>query len=458
MSERKPSALDRTLNIFAEVKAGEGASALLMLFGIFLVLTAYYVLKPVRDALIIVENGAAVKSYASAGLAVLSIGLVALYNWLYDRSTDRARLVRQIFLGFAAVLLVFAGIEAVGSGKNAAIPIAIPFFFYAGLFGAFVIAVFWSFGNDLYDREQGERLFPFIANGQTMGAAVGAGVVAVYGAKVDTWLLMVLATILLLAAMVVILQAAKMVGASKKSAADGASVAKAKPTSFLKLASDRYILLLALLILMLNWVNSNGEYLIDRLLEEEAAAAAAAAGHMTEADIAAFSKKFMTQWKGAFFGLVNVVGMLTQAFIVSRFIKYLGVGVAVIALPAIAFFGSLTLAIVPTLFVIRLTKTAENATDYSLQNTAQQSLWLVTSPEAKYKAKAAIDTFVKRAGDLLSAGTVALGSTLAMGTRDFVLVNIGLAAIWIVVAVALAREYKRRKHALDAPSMGEVAS
>jgi len=451
--------LDRFLNLFAEVRQGEGGPALLMVLGISLVLTAYYILKPVRDALIIVENGSAVKAYASAGLALISVGVVALYNWLYNRSTDRSRLVRQIFLGFAGLLVPFAILIMLGDRGEAVIPVAIPFFFYAGMFGAFVIAVFWSYANDIYANEQGERLFPLIANGQTAGAVVGAALVAEFADSVSTWMLLIIAGVVLLGGMVVILRAGRLVGsthdADASSSGDdrGAATAPKERTSFFKLMSDRYILLIALLILMLNWVNSTGEFLIDRLLEEEAAAAAAAAGPDAGAN---FERTFITQWKGAFFGLVNLTAALMQAFVVSRFIKYLGVRVAILALPTVAFFGAITLAIVPLLMVIRITKTAENATDYSLQNTTQQALWLVTSPDAKYKAKAAIDTFVKRAGDVASAGTVALGATLALSTRDFVLVNVGLCVAWLVVAVALAREHKKRSDTpAAAPNNGE---
>jgi AAA family ATP:ADP antiporter len=97
------------------------------------------------------------------------------------------------------------------------------------------------------------------------------------------------------------------------------------------------------------------------------------------------------------------------------------------------------------LAVVRWAKTAENAVDYSLNNTVRHALFLPLNREEKYKAKQAVDTLPWRLGDLLSAGIVFLGSTvLALGTRGYALVNVALVAVWIVLMVAIGRQYRRR--------------
>jgi AAA family ATP:ADP antiporter len=133
-----------------------------------------------------------------------------------------------------------------------------------------------------------------------------------------------------------------------------------------------------------------------------------------------------------------------QLFFVSRILKYLGVRVALLFLPVIAMGGYLLLAFYPLLTVVRWAKTAENSTDYSLQNTVRQVLFLPTTREQKYKAKQAIDTFFVRAGDLLSAGLVFVGTAiLSFGTTQFALVNVVLVAVWMGIAVAIGREHGR---------------
>jgi AAA family ATP:ADP antiporter len=202
---------------------------------------------------------------------------------------------------------------------------------------------------------------------------------------------------------------------------------------------SRYLLLIALLMLVLNWVNTTGEYILGRTVAH-AAAEAVAAGRSGGLDEKAFIGRFYSD----FFFVVNAVGLALQLFVVSRILKYAGVRLAILALPVIALVGYGALAFLPILSVVRWAKTAENATDYSLQNTVRNVLFLPTTREEKYKAKQAIDGFFVRAGDMLSAGLVFVGTTyLHLGARQFALVNLGLAALWLVLALMVGRENSR---------------
>jgi AAA family ATP:ADP antiporter len=94
--------------------------------------------------------------------------------------------------------------------------------------------------------------------------------------------------------------------------------------------------------------------------------------------------------------------------------------------------------------MVRVGKILENSTDYSIQNTLRQALFLPTTREAKYKAKAAIDTFFTRAGDVVSAGFVAVGHLLALTTAAFAGINVVLTILWLWVARRIAQEHHRR--------------
>jgi AAA family ATP:ADP antiporter len=151
---------------------------------------------------------------------------------------------------------------------------------------------------------------------------------------------------------------------------------------------------------------------------------------------------------GEFYGnyqtIVNVISALLQAFAVSRVLKYFGVRVALLVLPVVAIIGYSAMALVPVLAFIRGAKMAENSLDYSLQNTTRNALYLPTSREAKYKAKQANDTFFVRFGDVLSAGLVFAGTTwLGFAPREFALVNVALILVWLVLAVAIGRSFKK---------------
>ena len=116
--------------------------------------------------------------------------------------------------------------------------------------------------------------------------------------------------------------------------------------------------------------------------------------------------------------------------------------VGLLVLPIIALGGYAILAFVPILSFVRWAKTAENATDYSLQNTVRQALFLPTTREEKYKAKQAIDTFFVRAGDVFSAGLVYVGvNWLMFSTSQFAMFNLGLVIVWLIIAVLIGKRY-----------------
>jgi AAA family ATP:ADP antiporter len=141
---------------------------------------------------------------------------------------------------------------------------------------------------------------------------------------------------------------------------------------------------------------------------------------------------------------VNILSVLLQMFVVSRIVKRLGMGGVLFALPVVAL-GAYGLALAGAgIALVRWVKTAENATDYSVMNTAKQMLWLPTTREEKYAAKQAIDTFFVRCGDMLSAAVVFLGTRrLALSTTQFAATNVAFVLLALVVAWLLLREYNR---------------
>ena len=131
-----------------------------------------------------------------------------------------------------------------------------------------------------------------------------------------------------------------------------------------------------------------------------------------------------------------------QLFLVSRIIKYLGVHVGVLVLPLTSLVAYNILALFPILAAVRWAKTAENSTDYSLNNTVRNMLFLPCTREQKYSAKQTIASFFVRAGDVLSAALVYVGAEiLSLSIRGFAVVNIGLVLVWLVIAVAVGKRF-----------------
>lgn len=429
--------LEKFLGLFAEVKRGEAGPALLLTLNIFLILTAYYIIKPVRESLILkAEGGAELKAYAGAFQAGLFLIIVPLYGRLAG-AVSRRRLINAVNLFFMANLVLFwilaRGVPNLG----------LVFYLWVGIFNMMVPSLFWSFANDIYTNEQGKRLFAIVAFGASAGAAAGGVITRFLVEPLGVFQLLLLSAAIL------------GVGLAITNAVDRRAETETEPEeplevkvdtagggAFQLVAASRYLLAIALLMLVLNWVNSNGEYLLGAKVGELALAEAESQG-LTGAAAETFKENRLAGFYGGFYSWVNAIALLMQAFLVSRIIKYIGVRSALLILPIISFAGYALLTLVPILSIIRISKIAENSTDYSLQNTLRHALFLPTTKQEKYKAKQAIDTFFVRAGDALHAGLVYAGTTWwAFRTQDFALVNLVLVAGWIFLAVLIGREYK----------------
>ena len=430
------SPLERFLGLFAEVRKGEGANTVLLALNIFLILTAYYILKPVREALILSEESAEVKSYAAAGQAALLMIAVPAYAVLAGR-LPRRRLMNAVILFFVACLGAFFLLG------QARVPIGVVFYLWIGIFSLMAIAQFWAFANDLHTPEEGKRLFAIVAFGATAGAVFGSLVLGEVIDDIGVYAPFLLAAATLIASLFLTnvihrrnLDRAVDIRSGVRS---GAELPVARGDAFRLVFKTRYLLLIALLIVVLNWVNTTGEFIQSRIVEESADRAVAT-GTAGTLDVGEYIGRFYSR----FYLIVNIASVLIQLFLVSRIIKYLGVRVALLILPVIAFGGYAIIALYPVLGVVRWAKTAENSTDYSLMNTLRGVLFLPTTREQKYKGKQAIDSFFVRIGDLLSAATVALGlNVIGLGTTGFAAVNLGLTGLWILFALFVGIRFHR---------------
>ncbi|MEP7325722.1 MAG: Npt1/Npt2 family nucleotide transporter, partial [Gemmatimonadota bacterium] len=405
-----PNPLDRFLRLFADVREGEGVSALLLMSNVFLILTSYLMLKVVREPLILAGGGAEVKSYSAAGQAVLLLVLVPLYGTLASR-VPRKKLINWVTLGFALCLPAFYVLARLN------VPLGIPFYLWVGVFSLMIIAQFWAFANDIYTTDEGKRLFPIVGFGASAGAVAGSLIAGWLIGPIGVYQLMLVASGVLIVSLVL----TNLVDARERARREGhlpapdttaempaattaemgvATTAEMraagnqpgqKEGAFQLVFRHRYLLLIACMVLVLNWVNSLGEYIVSRTVTNAAHAAGMAAGSSAE-------KVFIGQFYASYTGIVNLAALVIQLFLVSRIVKYIGLQYAVLILPIIALGGYGFLAFYPVLAAVRWAKTAENATDYSLQNTIRQMLFLPTTRDQKYKAKQAIDGFFVRAG------------------------------------------------------------
>jgi AAA family ATP:ADP antiporter len=414
------------LRLVADVRVGEAATVLLLTLNVFLLLTAYYLLKVAREPLILLGGGAEVKSYAAVGQSILLIGVASLYGWIAAR-VGRMALIAWVTGFFFVDLVVFWALGERG------VPLGVPFFLWVGVFNVTTVAQFWSFAADLYTEEQGKRLFPVIGIGSSVGAVAGAWVADALLFLGPFGLMLVASSILLVClGLTYVTDRREVVREPATPAARSTTLAGAN--GFSLVLRDRYLLLFAALIFVLNWVTKTGDYVLDRRLLAAAHEAALTRGIHASVYIGGF--------KARYFEWVNGLGVVLQLLAVSRVIKYLGLRGALLFMPFASLVGYGAVLFTPLLGVLFAARVVESSLDYSLSNTARQALWLVTSRNAKYKAKQVIDTFVVRFGDVMSAGLVWFGSHVGLPTEGFIGVNVVLSLVWLALAFFLGLAYE----------------
>ena len=420
----------RLLRIFGDVRAGEGRRVALFGLQIFLLLTAYYLLKTVREPLILLWGlwglqGDELKIYATSAQALLLLVVLPLYGVLAAR-VHRLALVRFTLIGFIAALGVFMVLGI------AHVPIAAPFYMWLGIVSLLGVAQFWSLAADLHTRQAGERLFGVIAIGGSAGAIVGAQLARLLIKPIGTFGLMGLAAALYAVALVVVELIERDHRGPEPLPEHTAPAAPHTRGAFSLVMSDRYLLLIGALLIVVNLVNTQGEYILADAVKTHA-----------EQFPAAEREAVIGRFYGTFYSVVNTAALAVQALIVARVLQRGGTRSGLFLLPAVALCGYGAIALLPSLVVVAVAKAAENSFDYSMQTTVEQALFLPTDREIKYKGKATVDTVCVRLGDM-AAGCLVLVSlhVFALSRRGFALTNIVLIGVWMAIAVAIARRHR----------------
>lgn len=427
------TALERLLSLCTRVRGGEGRGVALLLTNSFALMLAYYLLKPVRETLILTQGGAELKSYAMALQALVLLVLIPIYSrWAASR--DRLQLVRGVNLFFAANLVVLFVLGQTGA------PIGLLFFVWLGIFSVTVVAQFWAFAADLYHVESGQRLFAAIMVGASVGAWAGSRISGMLSGTLGPWGLMLLAGGILVATVSLCNGAGRAVPSHARRQSRVTPDRQASWSGFRVVLSDRYLRLVALLVVLLNCINSTGEIMLADWVTRHA-------NELVHAGEAQSSAAVIGAFYGEFYSWICLLNLALQVLLVSRVVQAMGVGGALLVLPVVAAAGYGLIAFVPIFSLIAVFKVLENSLDYSLQNTLRHTLFLPTTRSARFQGKTTIETFFYRFGDLLQVGVIYMGiHMLGFKTSHFALLNACLAVVWIVVAVRIGRHYRRMTH------------
>lgn len=418
-------------------RPGEGLVLLWSTAYYFLVLAAYYVIRPIRDD-IGAASGAENLAWLFTGTMAGMLLVHPLYTSLVSKLTRR-RFISWTYRFFIANLVAFY-IAFRLTDPAQSVWVGRIFFIWTSIFNLFVVSVFWSLVADVFEPGQGKRLFGIVAVGGTVGAMLGATITtALVGVMGPLNLMLVSALILELAVRAShALDSNETVMRNAEAAAAGASGARTKSSDAAEVIgggvmdgirhvlSSPYLLGIAILILFYT-ISSTFLY-------------------FQQADIVARVFKDDPTGRTRVFGamdiVTNVLTLFAQLFVTGRVMKWLGVGFALAFLPVVTLLGFGILSVAPVLWVLIGFQVARRAGNFAIQRPAREALFTVVPRRDKYKAKNFSDTFVYRLGDQVGAWAYAGMAVFGLGLSGLAFSMVPLAAAWLALTVWLGRRYR----------------
>ena len=422
-----------TLFLGVKTRPEERKGVIGLFCSLFLILMTTYFLKPAREILILTEGTAEIRSYAVGMQAAFLIIILPIYGY-FSRRHNCSGFLKLMTVLFSIILILFYIAGFLGYH------ISVAFFIWLGIYSVLVIVQFWAFASDLFTREAGERLFVIMAFGGSLGAWVGSVISRVLVNYLNAHELILLSSVTLILSMIPAIYAVRAL--PQECLLQECTPLQNIKTSFLAcfqiVLTRRFLLMIAIFIILFNLINSTGEYLLSSTLERDFSAG------IESGNIAMEKSLYVGKFYSGYYTIVNLAGVILQFFVVSRLIRYAGFGWAFAFAPIIVLLGYSSLFFIPTLAFLRIVKISENSLDYSLLNTTKQMLYLPLTRQEKYEARATIDSFGQRAGDLLQAGVVFIGINIFhFAYKGFVSVVVMLAIVNIILVYFILRERGR---------------
>ena len=428
------SALYRLLRRVVDVRPEEVKALAWAWLYIFSVLSSYYIIRPIRDEMGVaggVENLPWLFTGTLTGMIALNPPFAALVAKL-----PRVSFISVTYRFFMANLLIFfLLLKAATPEMN--IWVGRIFFIWTSVFNLFVVSIFWALMVDVFNSEQGKRLFGFISAGATLGGIMGSSVTATLAQHVGPIYLLFGSTALLEAAVFSVRRLSRMAEALRlrPTARGEESPIGGKVLSGLTHAFKSPYLLSVCVYVMLFTIASTFLYFQQ--------AAIAKGGFADRAARTVFFAQVDL--------LVNVLTLGIQLFLTSRILRALGVALTLAVLPVLSVLGFFALGLAPTITVLVVVQVLRRAGNFALARPTREILFTVVPREDKYKAKSFIDTVIYRAGDQVGAWSYGLLSFLGLGMTGIAFVAVPISVAWLGNGFWLGRKQEAMATAKEAP-------
>ena len=418
--------LGRLLKTTTKIEANEFGAAVLSFAFVFILMAAYFMLRPVRDAMASDWTDVEVSTLWSMTF-VFSLVAVTIYGAVISAVRFRL-LVPGVYAFFAASFFAFyAGSTVVAD----TVLVDKAFYVWLSVFSLFHVSVFWSFMSDLWNREQAPRLFGFIATGASVGAIVGPLITALLVERVGPENLMLVSAVMLLIPIPIILTLARLKGSvlgNQDVTADLSTqqaIGRNPFAGFGLFLTSPYLIGIGIFIVLYVAIGSFVYFELKNLLAE-------------------FSREERTQiW--AYIDLaVNSLAIFTAMFLTSRIATRFGMPTTLALIPVLIVIGMLVIAVSPVVAVVAGLQVARRAGNYAVTRPGREMLFTAVDRETRFKAKPVIDIVLYRGGDMLTAWAFTfLTAGLGLGLGAVAAVGAVIAALWVVVGIYLGRSYNR---------------
>ena len=425
-NNRQENALQRAIRAATKVEPNELKATVLSFLFVFVLMAAYFILRPVRDSLSSDWTDEQL-SWLWTSTFFFSVIAVSIYGAVISRIRLRI-IVPSVYAFFS---LTFVGFYVAGStlGENDIVNRC--YYVWLSVFSLYHLSVFWTFMSGLYNKEQAKRLFSIIAMGASAGAIVGPAIPTFFADNIGNLNLLLIAAVLLMVPIPIIVKLESLRISDLGNEDVQADLAGDKKLSgnpfsgFKTFVSNPYLLAIGLFILLYVLMNTFIYFELRKMMGD-------------------FDREVRTQMWGGIDLAINSLALLTALFATGRLATRFGMPITLALIPALMIGGWVVVALSPVLAVLIGLQVTRRAGNYAITRPGREMLFTAVDAETRFKAKPVIDIVVYRGGDVVTAWLyTALTATLGLGLAGVALVAAALAAAWAGAGVYLGRKYER---------------
>lgn len=424
MNNEKSGPVSRIVRALTKVEPNELKATVLSFLFVFSLMTAYFIIRPVRDAMAS-DWSRAETSLLWTMTFFVSIVAVSTYGFVISR-VRFSRVVPGVYIFFAGSFAAFYfGAKLV---SDAALVDKI-FYVWLSVFSLFNVSVFWTFMSGLFSKEQAPRLFAIIATGASIGAIVGPSIPTFFAEEIGVMNLMLVSAVILLIPIPIIgalekLKVSELGNQNLKADLSQAEHLGKNPFSgFSLFVKNPYLLAIGLFILMYVTMNT---FIYMEVREA----------------LSVYERPERAEIQASIDLVVNSLALLTAIFATGRLTTRFGMATTLSLIPVLMVGGWMVVAAIPLLAILLGLQIVRRAGNYAVTRPGREMLFTLVDTETRYKAKPVIDIVVYRGGDVVTAWLhTGLREVLQFGLGGVALVGAVVAAAWAVTGIYLGRTY-----------------